>query len=82
MMKTGKNDADRSSEEQSASYSARLSTNPDEKVKLPTQNIIPDGVSTLTQHPLDPLNAGENQKNKYNISIHKECSIKEVSLMN
>jgi hypothetical protein len=57
MMKPTVDDDDKTTREQVA---AQLPTHPDEKAKLPLQNVIPDGVSPPIQHPLDPLNAGKD----------------------
>ncbi len=59
-MKSTEPVADEAARQELAAHPAKIPTHPDEKKKLPPQNIIPDGVSPPIRHPLDPLNAGKN----------------------
>jgi hypothetical protein len=60
MVKSTADNGDQAAREQLAAHPAQLPTHPDEEKNLPPQNIIPDNVSPPIQHPLDPLNAGED----------------------
>ncbi|CAF3881432.1 unnamed protein product [Rotaria sp. Silwood1] len=59
MSKSTENLTDRAAEEQLAAHPPKIPTHPSEKENLPSQNIVPNGVSLPIQHPLDPLNADE-----------------------
>jgi hypothetical protein len=62
MVKSKENESDNPAKEQLAAQPAQIPTHPDEEKNLPPPNIIPDGVSPPIQHPLDPLNAGKNNR--------------------
>ena len=61
---------DEASKQQLAAQPAKIPTHPDAEKKLPLPNIIPDGVSPSIRHPLDPLNAGNNEKDRFNKKCH------------
>ena len=65
LMKSTEINVDEASKQQLAAQPAKMSAHPDEEKKVPLPNIIPDGVSPSIQHPLDPLNAGKNEKNRF-----------------